>query len=262
MTLHPDGVRVAAQITDTRTATNDLYFVDVLTREVSPLTTARAYAGRPVFSPDGRRMAYTLQPPGSLDDFHIKDLRTGADALILGSKSLVEQPAAWSRDGRVLLVYRTTEPNGPFGLDTWWAESGKREKFVESTTIQAAFSPDGRFVAYGSTESGTAQVVITTFPEPKRSWPLTTDGGRPFSWSDDGKEILVASLSGHIVAYPVTVSEENVTIGKPSILIKDVGNMVAYSSANRDHSRIAIRVDADAAADRGEIQLLFGALRR
>ena len=71
----------------------------------------------------------------------------------------------------------------------------------------AAFSPDGRFVAFTSPESGRAEVSVTTFPERRQTWPITTEGGYVVSWSIDGKELLVATLTGHIVAYPVTAGD-------------------------------------------------------
>jgi hypothetical protein len=98
----------------------------------------------------------------------------------------------------------------------------------------------------------------------RRTWPVTTEGGRALSWRNDGREILVATLSGHIVAYPVS-TEGGFSHGQPTTLVRDVGYSSAYSTAARDHSRILIRVSPDEAKDKGEIRLLFGwqdALRR
>ena len=77
------------------------------------------------------------------------------------------------------------------------------------------------------------------------------------SWSSDGREILVATLSGHIVGYPVA-TDGGFSFGQPATLVRDVGSAARYSSATRDHSRILIRVSPDAAKDKGEIRLLFG----
>ena len=111
-------------------------------------------------------------------------------------------------------------------------------------------------MAFSSIESGRHEVYVTTFPERRQTWPLTTDGGRLLSWRADGREILVATLSGHIAAYPVS-TEGGFTSGKPTILIRDVGSAVRYSSATPDHSRILIRMSPEAANDKGEIRLLF-----
>ena len=77
------------------------------------------------------------------------------------------------------------------------------------------------------------------------------------SWRNDGREILVATLSGHIAAYPVS-TQGGFSHGQPTTLVRDVGGVARYSSATRDHSRFLIRVSPDAAKDKGEIRLLFG----
>jgi hypothetical protein len=130
------------------------------------------------------------------------------------------------------------------------------QTFVGSGTAAAAFSPDDRYVAFTSVESGHAEVSVTTFPERRQTWSLTTEGGRLLSWRADGREILVATLSGHIVAYPVsTVS--GFSAGQPTVLVRNVGIAAPFSTATRDHSKILIRVSPDTAKDKGEIRLLF-----
>jgi hypothetical protein len=84
------------------------------------------------------------------------------------------------------------------------------------------------------------------------------------SWRNDGREILVATLSGHIAAYPVS-TDGGFSHGEPTTRVRDIGSLAAYSTAARDHGRILVRVNPDAAKDKGEIRLLFGwqdALRR
>ena len=112
-------------------------------------------------------------------------------------------------------------------------------------------------MAFTSQESGRPEVYVTTFPDHRQTWPLTTEGGQVLSWSNDGREILVATLSGHIAGYPVS-TDGGFSHGQPTTLVRDVGAAAPYSSATRDHSRILIRVSPDAAKDKGEIRLLFG----
>ena len=77
------------------------------------------------------------------------------------------------------------------------------------------------------------------------------------SWRADGREILVATRSGQIVAYPVS-TKGGFSAGPPTVLVRGVGFAAPYSTATRDHSRILIRVSPDAAKDKGDIRLLFG----
>jgi hypothetical protein len=106
-------------------------------------------------------------------------------------------------------------------------------------------------------ESGRVEVHVTTFPERRQTWQVTTDGSRVISWSADGRELLVVTLAGHLVSYPVTLSP-NFAAGAPSTLLRDLGYNGELTVAARDHSFFLIRSSADAASDRGEIRLLFG----
>ena len=75
--------------------------------------------------------------------------------------------------------------------------------------------------------------------------------------AEDGGEILVATLSGHIAAYPVT-TEGGFSHGEPTTLVRNLGSLAVYTIATPDHSRMLIRVSPDAAQDKGEMRLLFG----
>jgi hypothetical protein len=77
------------------------------------------------------------------------------------------------------------------------------------------------------------------------------------SWSADGKELLVATMTGHIAAYPIT-GGDTFSTGAPEILVRNVGFDARYALATRDHSRFLIRVPKDIDKDRGEIRLLSG----
>ena len=122
---------------------------------------------------------------------------------------------------------------------------------------RAFFSPRDDFIAYTSQESGRSEVYVTTFPEHRQTWLLTTGGGQVIGWRKDGGEILVATLSGHIAAYPVT-TEGGFSHGEPTTLVRNLGSLAVYTIATPDHSRLLMRVSPDAAQDKGEMRLLFG----
>jgi Tol biopolymer transport system component len=167
-----------------------------------------------------------------------------------------EHPLAWSHDGRSLLVF-TYEDDQAY-LSSWSFSSRTLSRVVGPGVAEgAAFSPQDDYLAFASLESGRPEVYVTTFPGQRRTWPLTTEGRWVVGWSSNGREILVATLSGHIAAYPVSTSG-GFSHGQPTILVPDVGSAAKYSTATPDHSRILTRVAPDAAKDKGEIRLLFG----
>ncbi len=257
MALSPIGSRtLATAILDQRAATQDLSLMDLSSDRTDPLTTTRGYTSNPVWSADGKRLAYTYQPPGQVDDVYVKDIGTGAIQSVIETPTRGEHPVAWSHDSRSLLVFAYDDDKADLSL--WSFASRTLTRFVGPGVLEsAAFSPRDNYVAYGSQESGRPEVYVTTFPDHRQTWQLTTEGGQVLSWRNDGREILVATLSGHIAAYPVSI-EGGFSRGQPTTLVRDVGSVAAYSSATRDHSRILIRVSPDAAKDKGEIRLLFG----
>jgi Tol biopolymer transport system component len=227
----------------------------------APVVTTRGYSGAPVWSPDGAQLAFAYQPPGQMDDVYVKDFRTGQVTPIIQSPAVWEHPAAWSRDGRHLLVGAVRDMQNPQGELLVWSFASRTLTPLATKNVSvlaAAFSPDDRYLAFTSTESGRQETCVTTFPEGVQTWSLTTEGGMPLSWRADGREILVATLSGHIAAYPVTTTDGGFSAGQPTILVRDVGVGALFTSVTPDHSRILIRVSPDAAKDKGEIRLLFG----
>ncbi len=256
MAFGPIGNRtLATAILDQRAATLDLAVMDLSTDRTDPLTTTRGYTSNPVWSADGKRLAYTYQPSGQVDDVYVKDIGTGAIQPVIETPTSGEHPVAWSHDSRSLLVFAYDDDKADLSL--WSFASRTLTRFVGPGVLEsAAFSPGDDYVAYGSEESGRPEVYVTTFPDHRQTWRLTADGGQVLSWSTDGREILVATLSGHIVGYPVS-TKGGFSFGQPTTLVRDVGAAAVYSSATRDHSRILIRVSPDAARDKGEIRLLF-----
>jgi Tol biopolymer transport system component len=195
-----------------------------------------------------------------LDDICVRDMRTGAVTTAIESPKIWEHPIAWSSDGEYMLVkYDAYTGTSSEDLRVWSLKTRTLTEFVTGPlSKEAVFSPDTRFVAFTSGETGRAEVYVTTFPERRQTWPLTTDGGRVLSWRADGKEILVATLAGQIVAYSVSTTGGSFSAGAGETLIRNVGFDARFVRATPDHSRILIRVPKDAEKDRGEIRLLFG----
>ena len=178
--MSPDGQAVAAQVQDTRTSGNELWRVDVESGARTPLTSMRAsggYVGSPVWSPDGKRVAFACQPPGILDDVCVRDLANGTVTTTIQSKASWEHPLAWSADGQFMLVaYNEYTTSSRQELRVWSERTRTLSPFVASGS-DAAFSPDARFVAFTSPENGRDEVYVTTFPERRQTWPITTEGG-------------------------------------------------------------------------------------
>ena len=90
----------------------------------------------PVWSADGRRVAYAYQPPGGLDDVYIKDLGTGRIEPVIETPKTLEHPAAWSHDGKFMLVFWDDE-NGTY-LSSWSFASRTLTRLVGPRAFETA----------------------------------------------------------------------------------------------------------------------------
>ena len=261
MALEPAGRRVAAAVIDARSGIAAIWLLDISTGARTLLSPGQGSTGWPVWSPDGTRVAFGYQPPGILDDVYVKDLRTSATTALVTSTDAREDPVAWSPKGEWLLLFRN-DPQTTGHLLAYSFRSHTCKPFVVvpgAAVLDGVFSPDGRYVAYSSNESGRFEVSVTTFPDRTATWLLTTEGARVLSWGGrDGHEILVGTLSGDIAAYQVNTAGGTFSAGPPTIVIRDVGSDAQYARATPDHSRILLRVNPEAHKDKGEIRLLFG----
>jgi len=191
-TLSPDGKKLAVAIRgESSNAETDLWLYDFGRQTWSRFTFGPTTERAPVWSPDGSRIVFTSVGPDTVLDVYEKPASgSGEPRLVIGS-SADKFLSDWSRDGR-FLVYHT------FGGDTFWDVwvaplDGRKPfpflatKFIE---VQGKISPDGRWMAYTSDESGRLEIYVTDFPDKHGRWQVSTNGGTQAYWRSDGKELF------------------------------------------------------------------------
>ena len=147
-----------------------------------------------VWSPDGSRIVFNSRRKGHMDLYQKASSGAGAEEILLAD-DLEKSPMSWSSDGRFILY---TVGGGSTGVDLWILPmSGDRKPFPFLQTpfneVPAVFSPDGRWIAYASNESGRPEVYVAPFPGPGGKWQVSTAAGTNPRWRRDGKEILYAA---------------------------------------------------------------------
>jgi dipeptidyl aminopeptidase/acylaminoacyl peptidase len=199
--LSPDGKHVAFDRVGDHA---DVWLMDLERRITSRFTVQQSNV--PVWSPDGRTVAFASSRTGKLDIYQRPANMGGPEQILLqlGAKPIV-YPSDWSADGRYLAYYRTDDTTQ---LDIWVLPLfGDRKPFPyvhgDFNESQGQFSPDGRWMAYVSDESGTQQVYIQSFPALTGKEQVSTAGGSEPRWRRDGKELFYVAADRKLMSVPV-----------------------------------------------------------
>jgi serine/threonine-protein kinase len=201
LAISPDGTHVVVSITDDATRTIDLWVYDLRQRTLSRLTFESQLNDRPTWTPDGRRITFVSDRKGGRALYTVPWDGSGpAESLLTTSRML--QQAEWSRDGR-FLVYRDG-PGGRTGRDILYLRPGvdsAPHPFVASEFDESspALSPDSRWLAYVSDETGRNQVYVRPFPGSGGRWQISTDGGTEPLWAPDGRGIYYRTPAAELM---------------------------------------------------------------
>ncbi|HLN59120.1 MAG TPA: protein kinase [Thermoanaerobaculia bacterium] len=220
--LSPDGQRIVVERMDTREDTRDLWMVDESRSTLSRLTFGPKPANQTqaVWSPDSTRVVFASDRDGAYGLYEKLANGTGAEQALLKS-DMPKVPTDWSGDGRFLLY---DESNTKSGWDVWVLPLfGDRKAapllhtdFYEG---QGHFSPDGRWIAYVSDESGRREVYVQAFPLSGAKWQISTDGGNFPRWRRDGKELFYFSPDQKLMAVEIS-ADSTFRPGKPAPLFE------------------------------------------
>jgi Tol biopolymer transport system component len=240
LTISRDGKRIAFERTDPQTMNRDIWLLDVASGKETRFTSDPGWEAFPLWSPDGSRVIFTSNRGGAFDLYQKASTRTAAEELFYKSPE-GKGPTSWSPDGRFLLFYSIGQPTHVKLL----AASGPADRApvpvvdTQFSSITARFSPDGRWIAYTSNESGPNEVSVRPFDPATGSVGkptiLTKGGGRTPLWRGDGKEIFYLGEDGMVTAMEVNTSA-GFSPGTPKPLFK-APEGVAFWDVSPDGAR-------------------------
>jgi len=203
LALSPDGRRAAVVI---ETGNRGDVWVKQLDRgPLTRLTLSGDYNGAPAWTPDGRNVTY-LSLRGDRREIRMAAAdASGSDSLLFALDRPVHF-AEWSRDGRWLLVSVGGDSDDILAMRVGRDSLPQPLLAAGFNEFLPALSPDGRWLAYVSDESGRAEVYVRPFPDIHAGrWQITTEGGTEPIWSANGRELYVRSLDrGSILAADVS----------------------------------------------------------
>ena len=225
MSMSPDNRRLAVQ--RTQDGNTDIWLLDLDQNTPVRFTSDLEPDIAPVWSPVGDRIVFSSRK----DRFNLysKSIADSAAEELLPSEQ-TKSATDWSRDGRFLL-YRSLDPQSNW--DVWAMRmQGDRKPFMVVRTKfeerDARFSPDGKWIAYQSNESGRFEIYAQPFQGTGARRRISTDGGVQPQWSRDGREIFYLALDGRLVAAPVDLSPNGAILraGPPvPLFVANVGGL-------------------------------------
>jgi serine/threonine-protein kinase len=181
--LSPDGQRIALEISE---ATRDIYIFEFARGGLMRFTNAGANES-PRWTPDGKQVTF-LRQNGSVAEVVLKSVASGSEELMMTGTARV--PDSWSPDGNILAYMEHTPETS---LDIWMKRRDQPPQPWLKTRFRewgAAFSRDGKYIAYVSDESGQYEIYVRPASGEGAKWQISSEGGEEPLWSKDGRELF------------------------------------------------------------------------
>jgi hypothetical protein len=219
--LSTDETRVAVTRVDPRTGTSDIWLIDTVQGRASQFTFDPSSEQMPLWSPDGREIVFSSNSRGLFDLYRKPVIGTAHEEPLLtspGNKTSLD----WSRDGRfVLFGQGHATDNRPIGIWVLPLAGDRTPALIHAPADSgsAQFTPDGRWVAYVSHESGANEVYVRRFPTDEAHWQVSTDGGIEPRWRRDMSELFYLAPGGDLMAVPVKW-DSTPHLGSPAALFR------------------------------------------
>ena len=223
--VSPDGTRVAVDMSGPEGT--DVWTSDVARGTRSILTPDPAADQSPLWTPDGERVVFRSDREGSEGLFWKAAAGRGAAEPLLTGEDAQQltllNPLDWSADGNEL-IFSYLAPNTGFDIGVLSMEGERSwQPLLNSAAreVHPALSPDGRWIAYTSNETGQLEVYVERFPDLGNREQISTGGGRAPVWSPDGSELFYSNLVGgfRMMVVPID-TEPTLTLGTATVVFE------------------------------------------
>ncbi len=212
--LAPNGKSIAADTTDPTSQNTDIWTYDLENGSAKRLTFDPSIDTMSIWNPESTQLVFASNRNLKFD-LYLKDANGGQDEKPMAPGGADRFPTDWSHDGKYILFEQ--------GADLWFLTMPEQKSSLflkaPSSLKIGRFSPDGRWVAYASNESGRWEIYVTSFPQAHGKWQISNGGGDQPKWRGDGKELFYLSPEGRIMAASVTTGA-NFDVGAPTTLFQ------------------------------------------
>ena len=197
--LSPDATKLIIDRVDPKTQKTDLWSVDLARGILSRITTGAGENEIGLWSPDGKEIVFSSDRKGDFDIYRKVANSRGEERPVLES-AMTQYTDDWSADGR-FLCYEQFSSGTQVDLWTFDFSTHKATPFLvtEFNETHAMFSPDGKWLAYTSDESGQPEVYVQSFPPSGDKWQVSTAGGDEAVWGRDGMKIYYIAIDRNLM---------------------------------------------------------------
>ena len=218
--LSSDGSRLVVERLDLESRASDIWTYDLARGVNSRLTFGPGWQYMPIMSNDASRIAFASIRNGS--NLFQKPATGVGDAELLITSKASQYLCDWSRDGKFVLLVREGDGTKE---DLWILPMfGDRKPYpflqTEFYEGQGQFSPDGKWIAYASDETGTPEVYVQSFPAAQAKSRISIKGGTQPRWRGDGREIFYLAADRKMMAAPVISASSRLEVGTPAALFQ------------------------------------------
>ncbi len=241
----PGGDQVALAFPDRQRGTFDIWILETARNLQTRFTFASETELGPIWSPDGKWLAYSSDGSGRSNIYRKPVSGMGSAELVFESRNdcYVND---WSRDG-TMICYTEIDSSGTMklGLFDFGADGGPRA-YRETTFNQLAgsFSPDGRWLAYMSSETGPVEVFVESITPGGGRWRISSAGGLFPRWAAGGDRLYYLSPGGELLAVDFSQEGGGLRFGQTRTITQgvEVGNVVSYSENRSDGSLLVLKI--------------------
>jgi Tol biopolymer transport system component len=210
----PNGRAIAVDKVDVASQNTDVWTDELQTDKEKRLTFDPSIDVVPIWSPDGAQLVFSSNRLTGFN-LYVKNSDGAQEEKLIVKDDLDKLPNDWSRDGKYILYTR--------GRDLWFVTVPelKASQFLKAPSVvrNGQFSPDGKWVAYASNETGKWEIYVTSFPDARGKWQVSTSGGEQPRWRGDGKELFYVASDGKMMATTVKTGS-NFDAGTPVALFQ------------------------------------------
>ena len=228
--ISPDGTKVALTVLDG--GDSDIWIWDLIREIMSRLTLDETTENNPLWTTDGQKIVFSSNRDNTFS-IYWKSADGAGESQNLCSASGSEigvNGVSWSHDGKFLLLQEVNPGEGNIGMLSMDGDRPRKPLLQEKyNEIQPQISPDGRWMAYASDQSGDFEVYVRPFPEVNKTmWQVSTSGGRDPLWAPDGRELFYRN--GNSVMAVEVETKSAFSPGKPKVLFQ--GEYISGSTSN------------------------------